>query len=510
MLRVTVPVLSVLSVLSLLFVRLAHADEGAVRPAGQLYVGWGSVDITPDEPVALAGQYHARITSEIHDRVTATALAVETRAGDDSIDHAVIVSCDLVGIRRVIVERLRARVRAQTPGLDPQKIIVAATHTHTAPVTTYASEDTHPYDFEGIWAYRLPKEGLVQPKDYIEFLVERLADAVVQAWTTRARGAMSRGLGYAAVAHNRRAVFQDGTTRMYGSTSSPDFRHIEGVSDPRVDLLFLWDAENRLSGVAINVSCPSQEVEGQRYVSADFWHDVRVVLRERHGAALQVLPLTGASGDQSPHLMWGKNAERARLERAGLTATRAIALRIAGVVDQAFAEASKRAVASLALRHHVEMMPLPVREVSAKRHAAAVQEYAAGRARFGELENREWMTWRVSRALLTRNEYREEHPNYLAEVHALRLGDVALATNPFELFTDYGVRMEARSPADQTIVVQLASDCAGYLPTPRAVSGGGYSARVDDGIVGPAGGEVLVEGTMAILKRLWDDEGKER
>ena len=484
---------------------LVVGADRPVHPAGQLLVGWGAADITPDVPVALAGQYHARITSEVHDPVTATALAVETRSGDDSIDHAVIVSCDLVVMRRVIVERLRERLHGQTPGLDPQKIIVAATHTHTAPVLTYVDEMTHPYDFEGIWAYRLPESGLLHPKDYLEFLVGRLADAVTQAWTTRAPGAMSRGLGFAAVAHNRRAVFKDGTTRMYGRTNSPDFRHIEGLSDPRIDLLFLWDNEKKLSGLAINISCPSQEVEGERHVSADFWDDVRVVLRERHGAALHILPLTGASGDQSPHVMWGRKTERQRLERLGVTATRDIAQRIARCVDHVLAANGEPRLTSLVLRHHVGKMALPVREVPPERLAAAREEVQRGQSRFDELKDREWMTFRVSRALLHRKGYRKDHPNYLAEVHALRLGDVALATNPFELFSDYGFRIEARSPADQTIIVQLACASAGYLPTPRAVAGGGYSARVDDGIVGPAGGEALVEQTVEILSGLWDE-----
>ena len=38
------------------------------------------------------------------------------------------------------------------------------------------------------------------------------------------------------------------------------------------------------------------------------------------------------------------------------------------------------------------------------------------------------------------------------ELHVLRLGDVAIATNEFELYTDYGVQMKARSPAVQTFV----------------------------------------------------------
>ena len=78
-------------------------------------------------------------------------------------------------------------------------------------------------------------------------------------------------------------------------------------------------------------------------------------------------------------------------------------------------------------------------------------------------------------------------------------------TDPFELYTDYGVRLKARSPAMQTSVVQLTSGCAAYLPTRRAVQGGGYSARIVDGVVGPEGGDVLVDETVKALNEMWRD-----
>jgi len=42
------------------------------------------------------------------------------------------------------------------------------------------------------------------------------------------------------------------------------------------------------------------------------------------------------------------------------------------------------------------------------------------------------------------------------EIHAIRLGDMAIATNRFELYLDFGIRIKARSKAVQTFVVQLA------------------------------------------------------
>ena len=96
-------------------------------------------------------------------------------------------------------------------------------------------------------------------------------------------------------------------------------------------------------------------------------------------------------------------------------------------------------------------------------------------------------------------------PTYPVEMHVLRLGDTVIATNPFELFLDYGVRIQARSPAEQTILIQLASplDFGYYVPTSRALQGGGYSAIVEQSLVGPAGGQALVERTVETINQVW-------
>ena len=93
------------------------------------------------------------------------------------------------------------------------------------------------------------------------------------------------------------------------------------------------------------------------------------------------------------------------------------------------------------------------------------------------------------------------------ELHVVRLGDVAFATNRFELFLDFGIRIKARSPAVQTFLIQLAANdkwCGTYLPSERAVANKGYGGSVYDNEVGPDGGRMIVEETIKMLKELWE------
>jgi len=504
--RRTTMIFRTLAVVALMPHGLAGAETSETPRQGRLYFGFAVTSITPDRPVAVGGQYHTRISGEVHDPLLATALAVETRDAAGTIDQAVFVSCDLVAVRGKFQEAVRRRVGQLAAGLDVRKIVISATHTHTAPALTDAEEtDLHPYDFMGSWAYRIPPErkDVMRPAEYLDFLAERLSRVVVEAWQTRKPGGMSAALGHVVVAHNRRAVYADGTARMYGSTADPNFSHLEAGSDHSIDVLAFWRDAQRLEGLAIAVYCPSQEMEGQTYLSADFWYDVRKLLRETYHDKLQVLPFCGAAGDQSPHLLWNQQAELAGQNRRGLSSRQEIARRIVAAVGATLEPDRPPIRTELTFQHRAPLVPLPVWPVSPARYTEACEVFEAGRDKTDQLSSQDYINWRVSRTLMARHAYQRKQPDYRAELHLLRLGDVAVATNPFELYTDYGIRIKAASPAVQTVVVQLTSGCAAYLPTRRAVAGGGYSARIVDGVVGPEGGDVLVRETVKALKEMW-------
>jgi len=107
------------------------------------------------------------------------------------------------------------------PDLDPAKIIINTTHTHTAPVLVDAREENpHAYDLMATFVYRVPEQGVMQPRAYVELFAARVADAVVEAWKTRLPRGVSWALSYAVIGHNRRAHYSTGRSQMYGPTTS--------------------------------------------------------------------------------------------------------------------------------------------------------------------------------------------------------------------------------------------------------------------------------------------------
>ena len=456
--------------------------------AAEIHIGGATISITPEQPVALSGQMHTRIANTVESEVTATALALESRNDDTTLDQAIMVACDLVAIRVGIQDSVRRRIKNRLPDFDVSKLVINATHTHTAPVM---SEDD----------YELPADGIMQPTEYVEFLSDRIADVAVKAWQSRRAGSVGWGLGHAVVAQNRRSVYADGTAEMYGATDTANFRGIEGNEDHGVEVLCFWDDRQELLATAINIACPSQEVEGKSAINADFWHNVRESLRAKHGQDLLVLGWTGAAGDQSPHLMYRKRAEERMRRLRGLSRLEELSRRIVAGWEEAYEGARQERHADTMLIHQVHTIDLPARIVT--QHEALETE-AKVSALSAEPKQKRRMVWHQAAVDRYKQQQGGTLSPYQMELHTIRLGDIAIATNDFELFTEFGIQVKARSPALQTFIIQLAGPGT-YIPSQRAERGGGYSAIVESNEVGSEGGQVLTERTIERLNSLWPE-----
>jgi len=479
----------------------AHAQ------AATLHVGAASCDITPDMPSFLAGQFSPRVSQGVEYPLTANVLALESRDGDKPLDSAIIISMDTAVVRAGILLPIRAAVQEQLPGFDLGKLIVAATHTHSAP----PSRDGH---FK-------QQEGVQVPSHYVKFAAARIGAAAQQAWNGRGPARFSYGLGHAVVAYNRRAVYADGTAVMYGPTNAPNFRAIEGMEDHDVNTMFFWDASDKLLAIVVNVSCPSQEVESNRLLSSDYWGPTREMLKEKYGQDVTIVGLCGAAGDQSPHLRYRQAADDRMRSLRKLDRLQEIARRIVHGVDETYEVVQTAKQDDVVVKHQHAVLHLPQRIVTEAEYQSCKAEAERLKAHPGDGRG----NWNVRVVARYEKLAADPHPTHATPVNVLRIGDTVICTNQFELYTDFGVQMKARSKAVQTFVVQLANGAAEpqppadapedvtndwlygsggtYLPSERAVKGGGYGAVIQSNLVGPEGGQMLVEETVKMINAMW-------
>ena len=155
-------------------------------------------------------------------------------------------------------------------------------------------------------------------------------------------------------------------------------------------------------------------------------------------------------------------------------------------------------------RHVVEKLVLPLRRVTDAECAAAqqaIKDFFKGRTTLNYMDS---AALYVYAGTILRHKLQEHNSTLPIEVQFVRLGDLAFASNPFELFLDYGNQIRARSAARQTFLLQLTNGSLGYLPTEKAEKHGHYSAYVSSGYVGHEAGALLVSESLDAINRLFD------
>jgi len=499
---------------------------------GALKIGWSEQDITPKKKVSLAGQFAERISEYVEKPISVTALAVE--AGEEQM---VLCSVDLVAVGWNVIEAVRERVWQANVGLDPRKIILSAIHTHTAPVYPRTSRlKGGPGGFRALIESELPPDKkyvesapvtanpeIATGEEVLELLLRQITAAVLQAWENRKAGSFTNGFGRAAVGMCRRAAYSDGSAQMWGDTNTAVFTQLEGGNDSGIELMYLFDEARKLTGVVANLACPAQCVQHRLFVSPDFWGEVKLLLRQHFGQDIFLLPLCGAAGDQCPVdlIRWvepesdvndpnlkrnnppRRKADPSMFDLAGM---RKAGKRIANEIIEVYNEGLEEAWSEAVFVHQVEDMQLPLRRATLAEAAEArkaVHDYL--REKEGNVDFNDAAKLQVHLGILRRMELQETVETLDTEVHLIRLGNIAIATNPFELFLDYGNQIKARSLAEQTFLVQLANGAEGYLPTEKAEQGGHYSAFIASGKVGHVGGEQLVRQTLKGIRKMFEE-----
>jgi len=440
-------------------------------PEDDLRVGLASAEITPPVPFRMSGGFSPRISTAVHDPLFARALVL--RQGGRSV---AFVICDLLGISEGLGEEVR-RLASRAASIDPEHIVVAASHTHTGPLYYGARHDYYhrvAVEEEGAdpldsTAYR---EGLVRT---LVALVEEASSAAVPARIDHLRTLEET------LAFNRRFHLSDGTVRTNPGRLNPDIVGPAGPIDPEVDVLLVRDPEGGETRAAFTLYSQHLDTIGGTEISADFPFYLGEVLRESLGQELVALFSSAAAGDIN-HIDVSKPAElrgHAEAERIGTTLGRTIVAALPEAVPLAAPDLE-------AVSTHVH---LPLKHFS----QAAIAEAHAALAE-GTLNPQVFEVIK-----------RQQHPGqtYPFRVQAVRLDrETAIVALPSEIFVELGLAIKEGSPFPRTLVLSLASGPAGYIPTREAFEQGSYEPT--NSRIQPGGGERLVEAALELLGQLAD------
>lgn len=407
-----------------------------------LRAGCCQIEITPPLGVYLAGHFNARPSVGIHDPLTCQVIVLEQGG-----QRLALVGNDLIHVDGELTSQVRARVQTQV-GIEPEQVMVWGTHTHAGPIMNAGGSE--------------PREEAVH-----RLLAQQIAGAVVAA-AGRLRPARLR-VGWGSeerIAHNRRYRLKDGSVRTNPGVGNPEVVAVDGPIDPTVGALWVED-EQGLQAILVNFGCHLDVLgNGNFLYSADYPYYLRQALQAAYGRALVVPFANGPCGNINHINVFGTKRQ------GGYDHAQLMGRVLAGEVLKM--EGAAQLLEVTTLRGRSEVLDLPRRPYS----EAELEEFAAILAD-ERIADRAYPKVRARTHLARHASGVATEP---VEVQALQIGSLAVLGTPAEYFVEFGLQLREQCPAEHTLIVELANDNIGYVPTPQAFDEGGYegtSARFD-------------------------------
>jgi hypothetical protein len=384
--------------------------------------GTATVDITPAEPIWLAG-YAARTkpSESVRQRIYAKALAIK----DDGGAVAVAVTLDLVGIRREMAEAVAARAQKEL-GIPRERILFNASHTHSAPLVG----DARSY-VERMGAHFAVQKTVIA--GYTERLPELIYQAISKSVSALQPATLSFEQGFAGFAVNRRRV---------------GHREYPGPTDHDVPVVAVKNGAGQVSAILFGYACHNT-VMGDYSIHGDYAGYAQQYLEQRFPGAAALF-VQGAGADSNP--LPRRRPEH--LERYG------------AILADAVEEVIRGKMKPLAGRIRAAMefpdvaFEGPFDRARWEREAASSEERTAGHGR------------RMLATIEREGKVPQTRP-YATQ--AWQFGDgLTLIALAGELTVDYSHKFKLRYGPDVTWVAGYSNDVFGYIPSRRVWKEGGY------------------------------------
>lgn len=431
--------------------------------AKALEVGFSELDITPPAGAIMTGP-RLPITAGTDDPLLVKALVV--RSGERTL---AVVGLDLVKIRLDLADAAIAQASERT-GIDRAAIMICPSHNHSSPF--------------------IPMGGPNNAK-YIETLPGLMADSIEKAFEALqpARMFLGRSLVYEGH-HNRRLVSKaDGKVlntwldKLDDIEQTPQVLGTEGPIDPELWVARFDAPDGTVLGTLVNFTCHpalhdrrGHDGDGEARWSADYPGVIAAHIAEAYGEQAISVFTQGAAGNINPSKLFVPDWR----DKAGVFAVAAV-------------DAAKSAIPveePVAVGYARRDLETPLSDPMAQRDGAI--------ARLG---------WRPESFETAKLNAAKGPRTRTAPINAARIGPLALASNPGELFVEWGIEIKKRSPFPHTFVCELTNDWIGYQPTPQGFEHEGYETLAGVNFVSLEGIQLQVDAAVELLEELWDQDG---
>lgn len=420
--------------------------------AGQLRGGASAVDITPLRfPVSMTGGFQDRLAMQAHDRLHARCVVI-----DDGETRIAIVVCDSCLITRDIYDQSKIAA-AKATGIPVNRILTAATHTHSAPTA-------------------VPLAQCNPDPEYVKHLTRQITKAIIEANANMQP--VEVGWGTAQVPEevgNRRwfvkpQALQPNPFNEPGDqvrTNPPRGTGLlikaAGPVDPDVTFLSLRSAKSQPVSLLANYGLHYVGGIPPGQLSADYFGEFARQIASRFktdakGGFVGIMS-NGASGDVNNYLFPNARPRSEPFER---------------VKDVASLVADRVATANAMIDFQSETTILMnEQELEVRIRQPDAEQLAKAKALLAKAANPERLTMNEVYAQESVR-LSQASPNVQIKLQTITIGELAIVTVPCEVFAGIGLEIKRRSPFKTTFLIGLANGYNGYLPSPEQHKLGGY------------------------------------